>query len=137
MRKETIIKGRKVILDEPAPSWENEFLKTAAREYKARDIVPTLKYLILDIPIDEQFWRTANYATLEFVYEDEKVTLFTNHGLEQSIIKVIEGHLNISDLILDLSKLVGIAMDRQGVKDFKEDIQKKVGNGIERKVIRW
>ncbi len=137
MSKETTIKGRKVNLDEPAPSWKNDFLKTAAREYKTGSIIPALKYLMSDIPIDERFWRMANYGTLKFAYKDEEVLLFTNHGLEQSMIKIIEGHLDISDLILDLSKLVGIAMDRQEVREFKEEIQRKVESGIEKEIIRW
>lgn len=136
-KKNKIIKGRKVDLHEEAPSWTDDFLRAAARGYKVEDIIPTLKFLISDIPINEEFWRKANYSHLKFKYNNEKVLLFTKHGLEESICKVIDGKMDISDLILDLSKLIGSAIKDKGAREaFRQEIQEKVKNGIEKKVVR-
>ncbi|MFC1663791.1 hypothetical protein ACFL0A_01570 [Patescibacteria group bacterium] len=137
MERIKTIKGRPVILTEEAPSWKNEFFKLVANEYKVGDIVPTLKFLISGTQVNEGFWRRANYSALEFKYKGKNVTLITNHGLELSMCKAIDGKIDISDVILDLSKLLATAIKDKNERElFKQEIQEKVKNGIKIEVVR-
>lgn len=124
------------IYEDRAPSFKNRTLKNAISEYKIYQIIPTLKYLISDDPISLSFWREANYAHLHFLWDGKEETLFTNHGLEECMRLVLKGKMNVSDIILDLSKLVGSAItDREEMLKFKAEIHEKVKKGIVKKVI--
>jgi len=130
------IMGRPVNLEERAPGFENETLREAAGEYKTDQIVPALKYLVSDTPINEPFWEKAAYEDLSFDWEGHETLLFSNHGLATCMRQVLRGRMNISDLILDLSKLIGSAItDREEMLQFKQQIQDKVRDGIRRQVI--
>jgi hypothetical protein len=131
-----IIKGRPIDLQEEAPSWKNELLKRAAREYYVNQIVPHLQYLISEVPVSQRFWANSNYSDLEFEYKGSKVILLTNHGSEECMREVIRGKLDISDWILDLSHLLGIAMaGRTQREEFLKEIRERTQNGIEKYLI--
>jgi len=132
-----IIKGRPIDLDEPAPSWNNKLLSLAAGEYKVGDIVPHIQYLISEIPISKSFWEhLGGYNHMEFDYKGNKVLLFTNHGSEACMNKVIREDLDISDWILDLSKLLGTPIkDRTERNNFKAEIRQRTQNGIEKYLV--
>lgn len=131
-----IIKGRPIDLQERAPSWSNELLRIAAREYYVCQIVPHLQYLISEVPISQRFWMNADYSHLEFEYKGNKITLSTNHGSEECMTEVIRGKLNISDWILDLRWLLGSAIeDKTEREKFLEEIRERTQNGIEKYLI--
>lgn len=128
--------GRSLDLNESAPSFKNHLLKVAAGEYKVGNIVPHLQYLISEEPINELFWRNANYDDLEFKYKGENIVFITNHGSEDCMNAVLNGKLDISDWILDLSHLLGSTlMKHNQIMEFKSEIQERTKNGIVRYVI--
>jgi hypothetical protein len=139
-----LIRGRPIDLTERAPSFSNKHLAEAAWEYHPYQTVPQIQYLISpESPIEEIFWKQANYSDLDFQYKGKTVKLFTNHGSEYSMRDVIGGKLDISDLVLDLSWLSGQsfrkdgAYDRKTHKAFKDEVQEQVKNGMKKLLVKF
>lgn len=137
-----IIKGRPINLEERAPSFHNELLRRAAKEYWVGAVVPHIQYLISEAPINQSFWSRASYSQLEFKYKGKKINLTTNHGSEECMRKVIEGNLDISDWVLDLFHLTapvfhpsGEDFRREEYELFKNEVQEQVKNGIEKYLV--
>jgi hypothetical protein len=136
------IKGRPIDLNENAPSFSNQLLREAAHEYHLDQIVPHVKFLISEVPVSQEFWKNA-YDDMNFVYKGNKVHLMTNHGSVDCMNAVIKNRLDISDWILDLSKLLGSTPEFRGYtmdekikrEGFKKEISERTKNGIEKLLV--
>jgi hypothetical protein len=139
-----LITGRPASLKERAPSFENKILRDNYTEYRHfGEIVNHIRYLISDQPINEAFWRRATYCDLYFGYEGKELRLLANHGSQNTMREVIKGNLDISEWILDLTKMSGHDFHmpdgeykREEFMAFKQEVQKKLEPGIKKLLVK-
>ena len=139
MADEKVIKTGPIDLKREAPSRNNKLLAEAAKEYTVGDVLELLKYFVSSFPIEKKKWEeirnSGGYGTIQA----GDIIFSVNHSTGECMKAVIEGELNLGDWILDLSKLVGLSFlikkDRAAGKEFLKEIQEKVKNGIDKKVI--
>jgi len=128
--------GRPLDLAEKPSNLSRDYFLCNLIEFKPYQVETTIKYLLSDTPIDSKFWKKANYDQLDFDYGKEELGMSTNHGLERFMNDIIKGSLDVSYLILYLSKLLPISMsDKDKVLQFTSHIQERIKDGIVKEIL--
>lgn len=137
IREKGIIKGRVINIKNEAPSFWNDVIHHGASGYMVGEIISLLKFLISNEPIDRNFWIFEKKDKLEFNYNGEKVRVWNTRSSKYVMRALLNGEIDISDWIHDLTILIGISSaSKEEIEKLKKEAQKKINDGIEKIIVK-